>query len=231
MKFLVCLSLILLLSERSVTQDSSIVVNSGARIDEAIPAKDLYEYPDFLIGRVFFRDGRVVEARMNYNRFTDEMFFIRANGDTLVLDNEETIRLINIEKDSFYFNKGFILLVQTNNAIKLGVKHGFRLADKRKSVSYDMMSSISSVQNIRSIEEAGARHRLVAKEQLVLFKTEQYYFGDKFDFYVLANQKNLSKMFPACNGEIKNYCSKNKIDFGKKTDLDLLLPFIASACR
>jgi len=231
MRTLVCLLLILLLSERSITQDSSFVINAGTRIDDAIPAKDLFEYPEFLTGKVFFRDGRIVEARMNYNRFTDEMFFIRGNGDTLVLDNEETIRLINIEKDSFYFSRGFILLVESNNSMKLGVKHGFRLADKRKSVSYDMMSSISSVQNIRSIEEAGARHRLVAKEQIVLFKTVQYYFGDKFDHYVPANQKNLAKMFPACNGEIKNYCSKNKIDFGKKADFDMLLPFIASTCR
>ena len=132
MRSLVWLFLILLLSERSLTQDTSFVVNAGSRIDEAIPAKDLYEYSEFLIGKVIFRDGRVVEARMNYNRFTDEMFFIKGNGDTLILDNEETIRLINIKKDSFYFNKGYILLVQSNNSARLGVKHSFRLADKKK---------------------------------------------------------------------------------------------------
>jgi len=223
--------LILLLSERSVTQDTSFVVNAGTRIDEAIPAKDLYEYPEFKIGKIFFRDGKIVQVRMNYNRFTDEMFFIRGNGDTLILGNEETIRLINIEKDSFYFNRGFILLVQSNNSVRLGVKHSFRLADKRKSVSYDGMSSISSVQNIRSIEEAGARHRLVAKEQIVLFKTVYYYLGDKFAHFLPANQKNLAKLFPGCSGGLKKYCNKNKVDFEKKPDLENLLSFVESTCR
>ena len=231
MRSLVFFFLTLLLSERSLAQDTSFVVNAGTRIDEAIPAKDLYEYPEFKIGKIFFRDGKIVEVRMNYNRFTDEMFFIRVNGDTLILGNEETIRLINIEKDSFYFNRGYILLVQTNNSARLGVKHSFRLADKRKSVSYDGMSSISSVQNIRSIEEAGARHRLVAKEQIVLFKTVYYYLGDEFAHFLPANQKNLTKLFPGCSGELKKYCNKNKIDFEKKPDLENLLSFVESTCR
>ena len=231
MRFLACSLLILLLAKQSVPQDSSFVVNAGTRIDEAIPAKDLFEYPEFKIGKIFFRDGKLVEVRMNYNRFTDEMFFIKSTGDTLILDNEETIRLINIEKDSFYFNKGFILLAQSNNSVKLGVKHGFRLADKRKSVSYDGMSSISSVQNIRSIEEAGARHRLVAKEQIVLFATVYYYLGDQFSHFLPANQKNLTKLFPGCSGELKKYCNKNRIDFEKKPDLENLLSFVDSTCR
>jgi len=232
MKFLICLLLFSTIAKRSFTQDSSFVVEAGQRIDEAIPAKHLYQYPEFRIGKVIFKDGRIIEARLNYNRFTDEMFFIRTNGDTLILSNEETIKLINIEKDSFYFfDKGYVLLLQTNNKLRLGVKHGFRLGDKRKSVSYDMMSSISSVTNMRSIEQEGARLRLTAKEQIVLFTAVQYYFGDLYDHYVLANQKNLSKLFPSCNGEIKNYANKNNVDFGKKQDLEKILVFIESTCK
>ena len=232
MKFLICLLLFFTIAKRSVAQDSSFVVEAGQRIDEAIPAKYLYQYTEFKIGKVIFKDGRVVDARLNYNRFTDEMFFIRTNGDTLVLSNEETIKLIKIEKDSFYFfDKGYVLLLQTNNKLRLGVKHGFRLGDKLKSVSYDMMSSISSVSNMRSIEQEGARLRLTAKEQILLFTASQYYFGDLFDHYFLANQKNLSRMFPPCNGDIKKFCSNNRIDFEKKPDLENILIFVESTCR
>ena len=93
------------------------------------------------------------------------------------------------------------------------------------------MSSISSVQNMRSFEQEGARHRLTAKEEVLLFSSSEYYFGDLFDHFALANQKNLSKMFPGCNGEIKNYCSKNNVDFGKKPDLENVLAFVESTCR
>ena len=106
----------------SYTQSTnSFIVKAGTTINESVPPADLYEYPEFKNGTVYFYSEPKAEAKLNYHRFLGEMQFIALNGDTLTVDNEETIRLITVDKDSFYYNKGFIKIISSNNAGKLGL--------------------------------------------------------------------------------------------------------------
>jgi hypothetical protein len=217
--------------QRSLVQDTSLMVSAGTILNNVLPAKNTFHYSEFLPGKVYFRDGRIAEANMNYNRIMDEMQFINRTGDTLALSDEPTIRVICIEKDSFYFDRGYVLLVETNDAVKLGVKHGLKLGDKRKPTGYDMMSSTSSVTSLRSLLDGRRLYNLEVKEQTLISTFTQYYFGDKFNRFIPATKKNLLSMFPQYANPIKKFCKSNGIDFSKKEGLKTVVSFISDSCR
>ncbi|HET9435110.1 MAG TPA: hypothetical protein VFO37_15195, partial [Chitinophagaceae bacterium] len=97
---------------RSHAQDSAIVIRAGTSVNESVSTKDLYQYPQFVFGKVFFKPGDSAMAKLNYNRLFDEMQFIDFKGDTLSIANEATIRLIRINNDVFYYDNGYVQLIK-----------------------------------------------------------------------------------------------------------------------
>lgn len=189
----------------SYTQNNSFTVKAGTTINESVPAADLYEYAEFKKGTVFFYNEPASEAKINYHRFLGEMQFIAFNGDTLTIDNEETIRLITIDKDSFYFNKGFIKLISSNHAGKFGVRQSLRIDAIEKMGGYNSTSSISSIRSINAHSNGGRMVKLLVKEDVVLLKEKHYYFGNQFNLFVAANKKNVLEMFSKQEVAIKKY--------------------------
>lgn len=216
--------------QQSFVRDTSFVVNAGTKLSDAIPAAYLFHYPGFLDGKVFFRDGKLSEAKMNYNRLTDEMLFIAKSGDTLAIANEPTVRLICIEKDSFYFDRGYILLVKSNGAVQLGVRQGFQPGDRRRPTGYDMMSSTSSVTSLSSLHDGKKLYELEVKEETSFSTVTQFCFGDKYNHFVPATEKNLVDLFPDCAGALKQFCKKNNVSFRRKEDLEAVISFLTTSC-
>ena len=68
---------------RAHAQDSTIIIKAGMSFNESVSITDLYEYPQFVYGKVFFKPGDSSAGRLNYNRLLDQMQFIDFKGDTL----------------------------------------------------------------------------------------------------------------------------------------------------
>ena len=211
----------------SYTQsNNSFVVKAGTTINESVPPADLYEYPEFKNGTVFFYSEPNAEAKINYHRFLGEMQFIALNGDTLTIDNEETIRLITIDKDSFYYNKAFIKLIGNNNAGKFGVRQSLKIDAIRKQGAYNTTSSVSSIRSVNAQSYGGRMVKLLVNEDVLLSKEEQYYFGDQFNHFVPANKKTVLEVFSKHEGAIRKYLKENKVSYTSKDDLQKLFHFI-----
>jgi len=226
-----CLQLFgLLFYTHSFAQSTeTITVKTGTSISEGVPAADLYQYSQFVNGTVYFRNGTSSVARLNYNRFIDEMQFLNTTGDTLALDNEETIKLIIANSDSFYYDNGYFMVISSNNSLKLAIKQGFKILDKQKTTAYDKSSSVSSIKNVNSYNADESRiYQIGVTQDVVLTRETQYYFGDKFNQFVVANKKNLLALYPKHSYEIKKYLKETEIGFQNKDDLEKLLQFLAS---
>lgn len=193
---------------------------------DVLSTADIFHYPQFTYGKVFFKDGVIAETKLNYNRFLDEMHFINPKGDTLALTNEKTIQVIAIGKDSFYYDQGYVRLISSGNGMQLADKQTWKLADKRKTGAYNISSSVSSISSRSNYFDGRRSHNLNVKEDVVLVKVEQYYFGDKYNRFVLADKKNLRKLFPKEQERIDTYLKENKIDFDNKEDLKKIVQFL-----
>ena len=223
------LSIGLLFSTRLVAQNTeTITVKTGTSISNSIPDSVLYQYPRFTAGKVLFRNGTTTGAQLNYNRFLDEMQFINATGDTLAVANEETIKEILVGNDSFYYDKGYFMVVGNNGSLKLAIKQGFKILDKQKTGAFDMSSSVSSIRNVNSYTTEGKIYNVAVKEDVTLTRDIQFYFGNKFNQFVPATKKNTLELYPKQRSEVNRYIKENDVRFQHKEDLEKLLQFLAA---
>ena len=209
-------------------QDSTIILKAGMSINESISITDLYEYPQFVYGKVFFKPGDSSSGRLNYNRLLDQMQFIDFKGDTLNIADPGTIKSIRINNDLFYYDEGYVKLIKDSNTIKLAAKQTLRVVNKEKTGAYNMPSSTSAIDSYGSYMSEGKMYKLVPREDIVLKKQTQYYFGDKFNHFILANKKNLLRLYSKKEGSLNAYLKENNIDFTSQEDLEKLLQYLAN---
>ena len=183
-------------------QDSTITIKAGTSFSESVSMTDLYEYPQFVYGKVFFRQGDSTVARLNYQRLSDAMQFIDFKGDTLDIAYAGTINFFRINNDIFYYDNGYVKLIKEDNTIKLATKQTLRVVAKEKTGAYNAASSTSAINTYSSFTSDGKVYKLVPMEDMILKKQTLYYFGDKYNHFVLANKKNLLRLFSKQNGAL-----------------------------
>jgi len=213
---------------RSHAQDSPIVIKAGTSVHESVSMKDLYEYSQFVNGKIFFRSGDSAVAKFNYHRLLDEMQFIDLKDDTLSIANAAMIRLIRINNDVYYFDEGYVKLIKDTNGIKLASKQTLRVAGKNKIGAYDMPNPTSAIDSYRTLIDKNGVYNLVSREDITLAKKTEYYFGDKYNRFVLATRKNLLRQFSKQSGTLNAYLKENNVNLYSIEDLEKLLQFLAS---
>ncbi|HET6769698.1 MAG TPA: hypothetical protein VFH08_19960 [Chitinophagaceae bacterium] len=213
---------------RLQAQDSTIVVKAGMSINESVSMTDLYQYPQFVYGRVFFMPGDSGAAKLNYNRLLDEMQFIDPKGDTLNIANARTIKFIRINADVFFYDDGYVKLIKDTNGIKLAEKQTLKPSDKTKIGAYGMASPTSAIDSYGTLIDARGVYKLVPREDITLAKKTEYYFGDKYNRFVWATKKNLLQQFPKQGRALNVYLKENNVNFYSIEDLNKLLRFLAS---
>ena len=211
-------------------QDSTFVtIKTGQSVKDVLTSADIYHYPQFTNGKVFLRDGTKAAGKMNYNRLYGQMLFINPIGDTLALADEKNIKFIVIDKDTFYYDGGYLRLMANGGVVKLTEKQIWVLADIRKIGTHNRPTTTVAVTSFSSYtdgRDAAKSKDLIMNEDVVLRKETQYYFGDKYNLFVPASKKGLLQIFPKEQREIDNYLKENKVNFNKKEDVEKLYQFL-----
>ena len=211
-------------------QDSTFVtIKTGQSVKDVLTSADIYHYPQFTNGKVFLRDGTKAAGKMNYNRLYGQMLFINPIGDTLALADEKNIKFIVIDKDTFYYDGGYLRLMANGGVVKLTEKQIWVLADIRKIGTHNRPTTTVAVTSFSSYtdgRDAAKSKDLIMNEDVVLRKETQYYFGDKYNLFVPASKKGLLQLFPKEQQDIDNYLKENKVNFNKKDDVEKLYQFL-----
>ena len=212
---------------RSHAQDSNIVIKAGKSFTESVSMTDLYQYAQFITGKVFFKPGDSAMAKLNYNKLLNEMQFIDPKGDTLDIANAATIRLIRIDTDVFYYDNGYVQLIKDTNGIKLASKQTLVMTGKEKIGAYGMANPTSAIDSYGTLIDPRGIYKLVPREDITLTKKTQYYFGDKYNHFIWATRKNLLREFSKVSKPLNAYLKENNTDFNNREDLEKLLQFLA----
>jgi hypothetical protein len=211
-------------------QDSTLItVKAGNRVKDVLTPSDIFYYPQFTSGKVFLRDGLKAAAKMNYSRLLDQMLFINPKeGDTLALADEKNIKFIVVDKDTFYYDEGYVRIIADYGDVKLAEKQIWVVADIRKIGTHDKPTSTVAITSLSNYSDATARaksYELLINEDMLIRRETQYYFGDGYRF-VRASKKKLLLLFPKEQMSIENYLKENKVNFDKKDDLEKLALFL-----
>jgi hypothetical protein len=214
----------------SAQKTKTFKVEAGSSVIEAIPFNEIYHYPAFTNGMVYFKDGLSASGRLNYHLLDDDIKFIDPKGDTLGLANETTIKFIAINNDTFYYNeinKGYFRKIGGNNIAKLAIQETLREVAKEQISSYGQPTSTSGNTSYSGVENnKSALSKISPKYNHVYTQKKQYYLGDRKDNFVLFNEKNLLKMFGKAKNDLNEYLKNNKVDFDKEEDLQKLTKFL-----
>jgi len=230
MKALLLLFFILIGYTGLLAQDSTLVtVKAGEKIEDVLKSSDIYFYPQFVYSKILFKDGKVADPYMNYNRLYDQMLFISEKGDTLALTDVKNIEFIVNDWDIFYYSGGYLRLIANDTVIKLAEKQIWAVVDVRKMGTHNTPTNtvaITSVGYLTSGQDAAKSKELILNAETIIRKETQYYFGDKYNHFVRASKKRLLNLFPKEERKIENYLNENKVNFDKKDDLAKLCQFL-----
>lgn len=230
MKALLLWLLILIGYSDLSAQDSTLVtIKAGNRVRDILRPADIYSYPEFTNGKVFFRDGSKAVGKMNYSRLVDQMLFIDHKGDTLALANEVTIKFIAVDRDTFFFDEGYIRLITDYGDVKLAEKQIWVVADTRKIGTHNRSTTTVAVTSLSSYTDETARAKsydLIINEDMVIRRETHYYFGDEYNRFARAGKKRLLLLFPKEELSLENYLKENKVNFDKRDDLEKLAQFL-----
>jgi hypothetical protein len=230
MKTLSLLLFILLVYSNLSAQDSTLItVKAGEKFEDVLKPSDIYFYPRFIYSKVLFKDGRVADSYMNYNRLYDQMLFISEKGDTLALTDVKNIEFIVNDWDVFYYSGGYLRLIADDTVIKLAEKQIWVVADVRKMGTHNTPKNtvaITSVGYFSNGQDAAKSKELIMNAETLIRKETQYYFGDKYNHFVPATKKRLLNLFPKEEQRIENYLKENKFNFDTKDDLEKLCQFL-----
>lgn len=204
----------------------SVTVKAGFRVIDYFPFSERYRYPEFVQGRVQFKNGVYSDTKINYNMLMSEMEYIKSR-DTLSIINKKDIRFIVVAQDTFIYDKGFLELIHSGT-VEVGLKQYIKLKEVLKKDSYGTSSSGSATNSYGTLPADGTFYKLAANEDLVFQKTLEFYLASPSDGFIPFTKKNVLQLFPQKTDVIKAYIKSNKVDFDSRDDLLRLAEYLQS---
>ena len=201
----------------SAQKKERFTVMAGTKVEDCIPFQQMYRYPEFTEGKVFFKNGAHSGSKLNYNFLLGEMQYIQAK-DTLSIANEKDISLVTVAGDTFYFDNGYLELI-SGGQIKVCLKQFFELIETVKKDSYGSAGSGSATDSYSTLQTPGKNYNLVINHDRIFEKTLKYYMATPTSGFVFFNKKQVMQLFPQKKDAIQNYLKSNKVDFNSRNDL------------
>jgi hypothetical protein len=221
---LICTILTLSVS-LSAQKYEPVTVKAGMKVEDCFPFNERYRYPKFMSGRIQLKNGVSSVKSLNYDFLSSYMVYLNGK-DTLAIANAKDVRFISIAADTFYYYKGLYLEQVSGETPKVVLKQSIMLKETQKKDSYGTTSSGSATTSYGSLPIGGDFHKLIANEDMVFQRTLEYYISDPEGEFDLYNKRNVLRLFPKNEKEIKAYLKSEKINFEKRDDLIRLAEFL-----
>ena len=196
---------------------------------EVLPISSLYRLPGFQKGKVFFKDGSVSEARLNYHLLLGDVMFISENGDTLAIADEKSISYLKTDSITLIYHDGaFLEFVKSDGFPKLAVQKSIGVANKQKLGAYDIPSTSTKIESYQTYSNGRANDRISINEHTLFSRKNTYFFYDDKGYFVPANQKGIVALLPSYRTRILSFMKEKELDLIVERDLLTLLDFIKS---
>jgi hypothetical protein len=202
-----------------------IIIKAGEDIAAVLSSHGMYRFAKFRPGIVKFKDNSFAKALLNYNVILNDMQFINPNGDTLVLTDTKLVDSIRIDSNVFYYQKGYLQVIDDYNETKLVMRQVNSVQFLKKGALGLTNPTVHTFSYADPQTNFYNGDKLMINEDVVLLKEISYYLVYKKFKQTPADYDGFSKAFPAIKNEIRKYADENKINFKTEADLNKLLKF------
>lgn len=176
-----------------------------------------YKYPSFVRGKIYFKSGEPASARVNYDYFVENIKYIGEKKDTLMIENSSDIQFIAAGLDSFFYDTKWYEWIASSATARIGQRETYKLISSDVVGAYGISSPAIKVESKAALLY-GTTIELDENKEFTFNKETTYYISSNDNNrFVIANAKNIGKLFPKKN--ISGYVSQNKLDLNKIEDL------------
>ncbi len=211
----------------SAQQNKTFKINPGQKIIDVIPQSELYTYAQFTPGTILFKSGKYARALLNYNVYNETIEFIDPKGDTLAVADENNIKIVTMQEDTFYYSKTYVKAIAQYGESLLAEKQLFSISNKEKIGAMGQTTSAS-------VETHGTYYLyneiakdLVVQEVLTIKKSNILFIGNKFHYFLPVNKKNLMEIYGNRQKEISSYLKVNNLQFSNDKNVKRLMEHLS----
>lgn len=220
----IVLALLLIQAKPLLAQDSTLIfIEANRLVSEVLTPDKIYQHPQFVKSQIFFRDGSLTEALLNYNYLNGEIEFIGPGRDTLAIAKDQMLNIKKVIIDShfYFYDQGYLEQVDENTFGKLLRKQMYVVTRREKIGAYNQPTSISAIDSYGSFTHnyGSFTSKLKVQENITLALKSHYFFGDQYNTILPATKKNLVKLYPSKKQEIEAYLKQHPVNFKNSTDL------------
>lgn len=182
---------------------------------------NVYIFDEFKNGKVVYKNGAVVYAKLNYDPLNQRMLFLSPSDNSLLeIVNPSDISYINIEGRMFEQIKGNLFYERINyNDLILYIQWRSKAISEGKPSGYGTTSTTSAITSVSVINKEGRTIPLNVSEKFNYKPDNFYYVKINNTQKRFSTPDSLAKLFKAHKKEIKKYIKENKLDFDNPEDI------------
>ena len=188
------------------------ITNLSAQIDST-----QFLFNQFKEGQVFFKDGRLYNAQVNYNLVVNCFLFIDTN------DNNEMRRFANVDKIACIKVDDRSFLQQSDGSVYevissepfIAVKYKGKFRAEGKQVGYGGRSETASVESYSSLSNSGYLVNLTTEKFLLVGIDKQYLIEINGKRKTFETPKQFLKVYSKHKDELAKYIEDNDVKFNQ----------------
>jgi hypothetical protein len=184
-------------------------------------------FPELFAARISFKDGSVVNARMNYNILSEKMIFEKDNK-VFDLVNTEKIDTVFLPGRKFVPMGNVFIEVYNKAAIPLFTQYKGDLIPPGKPSGYGGTSQTSSIESIATVYGGAQSYNLKLPSDYTVKLTVINWIriNDKMEKFI--GERQFLKLFKSKETAIRKFIKTNGTDFDNRNDIVKLLDYCNS---
>lgn len=191
-------------------------------------ANQEYLFNDFQQSLIYYKDGRVFGAKVNYNLARNAFMFIDQNdNDNIKLFAEpEMIRVLKIDDRIFQLAPRGLAQEYLSQEPYLTVTYRGKSRPEGKQVGYGGRSETAAVDSYSSIQRGGHSYKLETEKIILADVEKRYAIKRNGKTKTFQTAKQFVKLYPKNQREaIQVYIKNQNTDFDKPQQVVLLVKF------
>jgi|GEM_PF-1200587 len=199
-------------------------VQPGENILDVVPKAEMYEYPAFEPGVVYFKNGRRSAAKLNYNFVHEEILFITGANDTLTITNPDEVKYVSIGNRQFYYAVNrFVKLDTIIGDVKIGVAGFFTTVSKKRVGAYGSTTDGGTESYGSYVVPNNTKLDLTPNVITTVVYRKALFIGNRFNQFIPVNKKNIFSYYPEKEEKLKQYLKDRKVNFSAYEDIIALI--------
>ena len=183
-----------------------------------------YLFPDFSKSTVKMKVGKNLTVLLNYNIVTEKMVFFQKD-QVFNMANPETVDTAIIDNRKFIpVAKAFYEVIM-ERPVSLFIEHKGDIVDQGKPAGYGGTSQVSSSTYISKLDGGTSVYNFKLTGDLIIKPYQVFWISINGDKHSFANERQLKKIFPEKEKEIKLYIKQNHLKFENPPDVKKLVQF------